>query len=58
MAAFAALQHPAISLTTENKIDSATIFGCGNPPPDHDASAWPGENLYADSLVLLDIDTV
>ena len=41
-------------------IDSATkriYFVVGNPSPDLDGSVRPGDNLYTDSLVSLDLDT-
>src|SRR6476659_7564542 len=45
-------QNPAIDLAT-NRI----YFVVGNPSPDLDGSNRPGENLYTDSLVSLDLDT-
>jgi alcohol dehydrogenase (cytochrome c) len=34
-----------------------TIWGTGNPVPQYDPQARPGDNLYTDSAVALDIDT-
>jgi alcohol dehydrogenase (cytochrome c) len=34
-----------------------TIWGTGNPGPDYDPAARPGDNLYTNSAVALDIDT-
>jgi alcohol dehydrogenase (cytochrome c) len=34
-----------------------TIWGTGNPVPDYDPQARPGDNLYTNSAVALDIDT-
>ena len=34
-----------------------TIWGTGNPVPDYDPMARPGDNLYTNSAVALDIDT-
>jgi PQQ-dependent dehydrogenase (methanol/ethanol family) len=45
-------QNPAIDLAT-NRI----YFVVGNPSPDLDGSTRPGDNLYTDSLVSLDLDT-
>jgi alcohol dehydrogenase (cytochrome c) len=45
-------QNPAVDLTT-NRI----YFVVGNPSPDLDGSLRPGDNLYTDSLVSLDLDT-
>jgi len=45
-------QNPAIDLAT-NRI----YFVVGNPSPDLDGSVRPGDNLYTDSLVSLDLDT-
>src|SRR5215470_6861767 len=45
-------QNPAIDLAT-NRI----FFVVGNPSPDLDGSLRPGDNLYTDSLVSLDLDT-
>jgi alcohol dehydrogenase (cytochrome c) len=45
-------QNPAIDLAT-NRI----YFVVGNPSPDLDGSLRPGDNLYTDSLVSLDLDT-
>jgi alcohol dehydrogenase (cytochrome c) len=45
-------QNPAIDLAT-NRL----YFVVGNPSPDLDGSNRPGDNLYTDSLVSLDLDT-
>src|SRR5665811_47294 len=45
-------QNPAVDL--ENK---RIYFVVGNPSPDLDGSIRPGDNLYTDSLVSLDLDT-
>jgi alcohol dehydrogenase (cytochrome c) len=45
-------QNPAVDLET-NRI----YFVVGNPSPDLDGSIRPGDNLYTDSLVSLDLDT-
>jgi alcohol dehydrogenase (cytochrome c) len=45
-------QNPAVDLAT-NRI----YFVVGNPSPDLDGSLRPGDNLYTDSLVSLDVDT-
>ena len=45
-------QNPAVDLAT-NRI----YFVVGNPSPDLDGSTRPGDNLYTDSLVALDLDT-
>jgi PQQ-dependent dehydrogenase (methanol/ethanol family) len=45
-------QNPSVDLVT-NRI----YFVVGNPSPDLDGSARPGDNLYTDSLVALDLDT-
>jgi alcohol dehydrogenase (cytochrome c) len=45
-------QNPAVDLET-NRI----YFVVGNPSPDLDGSVRPGDNLYTDSLVSLDLDT-
>ena len=45
-------QNPAVDLAT-NRI----YFVVGNPSPDLDGSTRPGDNLYTDSLVSLDLDT-
>ncbi|HEV2957932.1 MAG TPA: PQQ-binding-like beta-propeller repeat protein, partial [Xanthobacteraceae bacterium] len=45
-------QNPAVDLAT-NRI----FFVVGNPSPDLDGSVRPGDNLYTDSLVSLDLDT-
>ena len=45
-------QNPAVDLKT-NRI----FFVVGNPSPDLDGSIRPGDNLYTNSLVSLDLDT-
>jgi PQQ-dependent dehydrogenase (methanol/ethanol family) len=45
-------QNPAVDLAT-NRI----YFVVGNPSPDLDGSLRPGDNLYTDSLVSLELDT-
>jgi alcohol dehydrogenase (cytochrome c) len=45
-------QNPAVDLET-NRI----YFVVGNPSPDLDGSVRPGDNLYTDSLVSLDLNT-
>jgi alcohol dehydrogenase (cytochrome c) len=45
-------QNPAVDLAT-NRI----YFVVGNPSPDLDGAARPGDNLYTDSLVSLDLET-
>ena len=45
-------QNPAVDLAT-NRI----YFVVGNPSPDLDGAQRPGDNLYTDSLVSLDLDT-
>ena len=45
-------QNPAVDLKT-NRI----FFVVGNPSPDLDGSIRPGDNLYTDSLVAVDLDT-
>lgn len=45
-------QNPAVDLAT-NRI----YFVVGNPSPDLDGSKRPGDNLYTDSLVSIDLDT-
>jgi PQQ-dependent dehydrogenase (methanol/ethanol family) len=45
-------QNPAVDLAT-NRL----YFVVGNPSPDLDGSIRPGDNLYTDSLVSLDLDT-
>ncbi len=45
-------QNPAVDLDT-NRI----YFVVGNPSPDLDGAQRPGDNLYTDSLVSLDLDT-
>jgi PQQ-dependent dehydrogenase (methanol/ethanol family) len=45
-------QNPAVDLAS-NRI----YFVVGNPSPDLDGSIRPGDNLYTDSLVSVDLDT-
>ncbi len=45
-------QNPSVDLAT-NRI----YFVVGNPSPDLDGSVRPGDNLYTDSLVSVDLDT-
>jgi alcohol dehydrogenase (cytochrome c) len=45
-------QNPSVDLET-NRI----YFVVGNPSPDLDGSLRPGDNLYTDSLVAVDLDT-
>ena len=45
-------QNPAVDIET-NRI----FFVVGNPSPDLDGSVRPGDNLYTDSLVSLDLET-
>jgi alcohol dehydrogenase (cytochrome c) len=45
-------QNPAVDLKTKR-----IYFVVGNPSPDLDGSLRPGDNLYTDSLVSLDLDT-
>ena len=45
-------QNPSVDLAT-NRI----YFVVGNPSPDLDGSVRPGDNLYTNSLVSLDLDT-
>ena len=45
-------QNPAVDLAT-NRL----YFVVGNPSPDLDGSLRPGDNLYTDSLVSIDLDT-
>jgi alcohol dehydrogenase (cytochrome c) len=45
-------QNPAVDLKTKR-----IYFMVGNPSPDLDGSLRPGDNLYTDSLVALDLDT-
>jgi PQQ-dependent dehydrogenase (methanol/ethanol family) len=45
-------QNPAVDLAT-NRI----YFVVGNPSPDLDGSIRPGDNLYTDSLVSVDLET-
>ena len=45
-------QNPSIDLATNR-----AYFVVGNPSPDLDGSIRPGDNLYTDSLVSVDLDT-
>ena len=45
-------QNPAVDLET-NRV----YFVVGNPSPDLDGAVRPGDNLYTDSLVAVDLDT-
>lgn len=45
-------QNPAVDIAN-NRI----YFVVGNPSPDLDGASRPGDNLYTDSLVSLDLDT-
>ncbi|WP_264714134.1 pyrroloquinoline quinone-dependent dehydrogenase [Limobrevibacterium gyesilva] len=45
-------QNPAVDLATRR-----IYFVVGNPSPDLDGSVRPGDNLYTDSLVAVDLDT-
>ena len=45
-------QNPAVDLKTKR-----IYFVVGNPSPDLDGSIRPGDNLYTDSLVALDLET-
>ena len=45
-------QNPAVDLKTKR-----IYFVVGNPSPDLDGSLRPGDNLYTDSLVALDLET-
>ena len=45
-------QNPSVDLETRR-----IYFVVGNPSPDLDGSVRPGDNLYTDSLVSLDLDT-
>jgi PQQ-dependent dehydrogenase (methanol/ethanol family) len=45
-------QNPAVDLAAKR-----IYFVVGNPSPDLDGSLRPGDNLYTDSLVSLDLDT-
>ena len=45
-------QNPAVDLAT-----TRIYFVVGNPSPDLDGSLRPGDNLYTDSLVAVDLDT-
>jgi PQQ-dependent dehydrogenase (methanol/ethanol family) len=45
-------QNPSIDLATKR-----VYFVVGNPSPDLDGAVRPGDNLYTDSLVSVDLDT-
>ena len=45
-------QNPAVDLKTKR-----IYFVVGNPSPDLDGSLRPGDNLYTDSLVAVDLET-
>jgi PQQ-dependent dehydrogenase (methanol/ethanol family) len=45
-------QNPSVDLATKR-----IYFVVGNPSPDLDGSLRPGDNLYTDSLVSVDLDT-
>jgi PQQ-dependent dehydrogenase (methanol/ethanol family) len=45
-------QNPAVDLATKR-----IFFVVGNPSPDLDGSLRPGDNLYTNSLVSVDLDT-
>jgi len=45
-------QNPSVDLAAKR-----VYFVVGNPSPDLDGSARPGDNLYTDSLVSIDLDT-
>ncbi|MGB5775651.1 MAG: PQQ-binding-like beta-propeller repeat protein [Sedimenticolaceae bacterium] len=45
-------QNPAVDLETRR-----IYFAVGNPSPDLDGSLRPGDNLYTDSLVSVNLDT-
>jgi alcohol dehydrogenase (cytochrome c) len=45
-------QNPAVDLKTKR-----IFFVVGNPSPDLDGRLRPGDNLYTDSLVAVDLDT-
>jgi alcohol dehydrogenase (cytochrome c) len=45
-------QNPSVDLATKR-----VYFVVGNPSPDLDGSLRPGDNLYTDSLVAVDLDT-
>ncbi len=45
-------QNPSVDLKTKR-----IYFVVGNPSPDLDGSVRPGDNLYTDSLVSLDLET-
>ena len=45
-------QNPSVDLATRR-----IYFAVGNPSPDLDGAVRPGDNLYTDSLVSVDLDT-
>jgi alcohol dehydrogenase (cytochrome c) len=45
-------QNPAVDLKTKR-----IYFAVGNPSPDFDGSLRPGDNLYSNSLVSIDLET-
>jgi PQQ-dependent dehydrogenase (methanol/ethanol family) len=45
-------QNPSVDLATKR-----VYFVVGNPSPDLDGALRPGDNLYTDSLVAVDLDT-
>jgi alcohol dehydrogenase (cytochrome c) len=45
-------QNPSVDLAARR-----IYFAVGNPSPDLDGAARPGDNLYTDSLVSVDLDT-
>jgi alcohol dehydrogenase (cytochrome c) len=45
-------QNPSVDLANRR-----VYFSVGNPSPDLDGAARPGDNLYTDSLVAVDLDT-
>ena len=45
-------QNPSVDLATKR-----VYFSVGNPSPDLDGSLRPGDNLYTNSLVSIDLDT-
>ena len=45
-------QNPAVDLETKS-----VFFVVGNPSPDLYGSLRPGDNLYTDSLVAVDLNT-
>ncbi len=53
-------QHGGASVWVTGSVDpelNLTYWGIGNPGPDWNAKQRPGDNLYSDSVVALDIDT-